>query len=256
MEIGNRLKTARNERGLTQEQVAEELGVSRQSVSNWENNRSYPDVVSVIKMSDLYSVSLDELLKGDLNMIRHLKETADAAKNSRKLAKRVTIGAYWACWGIVLLINLLTAGEYCESHVYFFRDAAITVIFAALTFPLGLFDEFEMRWAYIPVTGIMLALSGFIFQIRCDLLDISFYNEALHNGVPLQPDEYLHFDISASFNDFISRSAYFRGLHGAFFMLLLGVGCAAFGMVIGAFIRYNRIIKEKSADDKIELQTE
>lgn len=253
MEIGNRLKTARNERGLTQEQVAEELGVSRQSVSNWENNRSYPDVVSVIKLSDLYSVSLDELLKGDQNLIRHLKETA-AAENSKKLAKRVTIAAYWACWGIVLLISFLTAGENCDME--FLRDAVIMVAFAALTFPLGLFDEFRMRWAYIPVTGIMLALSGFIFQIRCDLLDISFYNEALHNGVPLQPDEYLHFDISASFRDFISRSAYFGGLHGAFFMLLLGVGCAAFGMVIGAFIRYNRIIKEKSADDKVELQTE
>lgn len=44
MEIGNRLKNARTDNGLTQEQVAEELGVSRQSISNWENNRSYPDI--------------------------------------------------------------------------------------------------------------------------------------------------------------------------------------------------------------------
>ena len=65
MEIGSRLKNARSEHGLTQEQVAEELGVSRQSISNWENNRSYPDIVSVIKLSDLYSISLDELLKED-----------------------------------------------------------------------------------------------------------------------------------------------------------------------------------------------
>ncbi|MCH5206164.1 MAG: helix-turn-helix transcriptional regulator, partial [Oscillospiraceae bacterium] len=68
MEIGNRLKNARVEIGLTQEKVAEEIGVSRQTVSNWENGKFYPDIVSVIKLSDLYSVSLDELLKEDKNM--------------------------------------------------------------------------------------------------------------------------------------------------------------------------------------------
>lgn len=53
MEIGSKLKNARNENGLTQEQAAELLGVSRQTISNWENNKSYPDIISVIKMSDL-----------------------------------------------------------------------------------------------------------------------------------------------------------------------------------------------------------
>lgn len=52
MEIGSKLKNARNEKGITQEQAAELLGVSRQTISNWENNKSYPDIVSVIKMSD------------------------------------------------------------------------------------------------------------------------------------------------------------------------------------------------------------
>lgn len=60
MEIGNRLKNARKKIGMTQEQVAEKIGVSRQTISNWENNKSYPDIVSVISLSDLYSDSLDE----------------------------------------------------------------------------------------------------------------------------------------------------------------------------------------------------
>lgn len=63
MEIGTIIRNARNEASLTQEQAAESLGVSRQTISNWENNKSYPDIISVIKMSDLYSVSLDCLLK-------------------------------------------------------------------------------------------------------------------------------------------------------------------------------------------------
>lgn len=63
MDIGTKIREARAAAHLTQEQAAEALGVSRQTISNWENNRTYPDIVSVIRMSDLYSVSLDRLLK-------------------------------------------------------------------------------------------------------------------------------------------------------------------------------------------------
>ena len=72
MEIGKKLKNARIEAGLTQEKAAEKIDVSRQTISNWENEKSYPDIISVIALSDLYSVSLDELLKGDQKMAEHL----------------------------------------------------------------------------------------------------------------------------------------------------------------------------------------
>ena len=64
MDIGAKLKAARTAAGLTQEQAAAALGVSRQTISNWENAKTYPDIVSVVHMSDLYAVSLDHLLKG------------------------------------------------------------------------------------------------------------------------------------------------------------------------------------------------
>ena len=51
-DIGSKIKAARLEKKLTQEQVAELLGVSRQTISNWENEKSYPDIISVIKMSE------------------------------------------------------------------------------------------------------------------------------------------------------------------------------------------------------------
>lgn len=50
---------------MTQENVAEKINVSRQTISNWENEKSYPDIISVIELSNLYSISLDDLLKGD-----------------------------------------------------------------------------------------------------------------------------------------------------------------------------------------------
>lgn len=74
MEVGERLKARRNELNLTQDQVAESLGITRQTMSNWENGRSYPDIERVIRLSEIYALSLDELLKGDQKMVRHLQE--------------------------------------------------------------------------------------------------------------------------------------------------------------------------------------
>ena len=59
MKIGVKLKEARLQAGLTQENVAEEIQVTRQTISNWETEKSFPDIVSVIKLSTLYNISLD-----------------------------------------------------------------------------------------------------------------------------------------------------------------------------------------------------
>ena len=65
MNIADKIRSARIKKEYTQEQAAEKLLVSRQTISNWENGKSLPDVISIIRMSELYEVSLDELLKGD-----------------------------------------------------------------------------------------------------------------------------------------------------------------------------------------------
>ena len=85
MRIGEQLRAVRISMKLTQEQVAEDIHVSRQTISNWENNRSYPDIISVIKLSDLYMISLDQLLKGDQDMIKHLNESTDIVSSNKKL---------------------------------------------------------------------------------------------------------------------------------------------------------------------------
>ena len=103
MEIGKKLKKARQEAGLTQEQAAEQIYVSRQTISNWENERTYPDIISVIKLSDLYSISLDELLKGDAEMLEHLEESTDIVKSSQSLILAIIANI------VVFLAALLTA---------------------------------------------------------------------------------------------------------------------------------------------------
>lgn len=69
MDIGNKLKQQRLKLGYTQQEAAEKMHVTRQTISNWENEKSYPDLQSVVRLSDIYEISLDELLKGDVNMI-------------------------------------------------------------------------------------------------------------------------------------------------------------------------------------------
>lgn len=85
MEIGKKLKKARQMCGMIQESVAEELNVSRQTISNLETEKFYPDILYVLQLSDLYQVSLDELLKGDESMIQHLEDSTNTVKSNRKI---------------------------------------------------------------------------------------------------------------------------------------------------------------------------
>lgn len=67
--LKDKLKARRQSLGLTQQQAAELLNVTRQAISNWENGNNYPDIPTLIKISDLYQISLDTLLKGDQELM-------------------------------------------------------------------------------------------------------------------------------------------------------------------------------------------
>ena len=72
MQLGQAIAQIRKERGLTQEAFAKMDNVTRQTVSNWENEKSYPDLSTVVKISDEFNVSLDVLLKGDFRMVKDI----------------------------------------------------------------------------------------------------------------------------------------------------------------------------------------
>ncbi|KRM92904.1 helix-turn-helix domain-containing protein [Liquorilactobacillus cacaonum] len=74
MKFGDRLKNARTEMNLTQEQVANDFFITRQTISSWENEKTYPDIASLIKLSDYYHISLDVLLKEDSGMKEYLEK--------------------------------------------------------------------------------------------------------------------------------------------------------------------------------------
>lgn len=71
MNLSKQIKKYRHRDELSQEQLAEKLYVSRQTISNWENEKSYPDIHNLLLMSVLFKVSLDELVKGDVEIMKH-----------------------------------------------------------------------------------------------------------------------------------------------------------------------------------------
>ena len=70
MSIGEKIVEARRAKNLTQEQLAELLGVTRQSISRWEQNQAYPEVEKILRLSDILGVSCDYLLKGNVTKNR------------------------------------------------------------------------------------------------------------------------------------------------------------------------------------------
>ena len=107
IEIGQKLRLARKQAELTQEQAAERLGVSRQTVSNWETGKSYPDIQSVVRMSDLYSISLDLLLKEATQTpnryVKYLDESTNVVKSNRSKGKLILISVYLLIWSFSML---------------------------------------------------------------------------------------------------------------------------------------------------------
>ena len=109
LKMGVYLKKLRNEKGLTQEELAEKFGVTRRTVSRWETGYNLPDIDILIEMSDFYNVELKELLQGGIkNMENKEKETAilvdDYNKTNNNKSYKVVL-IYLTLGIICLVIN-------------------------------------------------------------------------------------------------------------------------------------------------------
>lgn len=83
--LGEILKQRRSELALTQQEAAEKLNVTRQTVSSWETCKSYPDIPTLIALSDFYSLSLDYMLKGDEQFMKKLEQDTTELQDLRKM---------------------------------------------------------------------------------------------------------------------------------------------------------------------------
>ena len=96
MNLGKTLQDLRKEKNISQEDIADILNVSRQTISNWENSKSYPDILALIKLCDIYKISLDALLKEDQQLLNHIKK-------EKQKKKKIIIG----CVSIIVILVLI-----------------------------------------------------------------------------------------------------------------------------------------------------
>ena len=98
MNLGKTLQDLRKEKNISQEDIADILNVSRQTISNWENSKSYPDILALIKLCDIYKISLDALLKEDQQLLNHIKK-------EKQKKNKIIIG----CVSIIVTLVLVLA---------------------------------------------------------------------------------------------------------------------------------------------------
>ena len=115
MDLGKKIMTMRNEKNLSQEQLAEKLNVTRQTISNWENGKFYPDIDSLVNLSKFFNVSLDVLLSYDDKVLDYLKDSTDIVKSNKNILYAVLLN-------ILLIIAFIIVG------IIFNESASIIII--------------------------------------------------------------------------------------------------------------------------------
>ncbi|VGV31169.1 helix-turn-helix domain-containing protein [Streptococcus pyogenes] len=121
MEIGQQIIRYRKQQALSQEKLAEKVYVSCQSISNWENDKTYPDIHSLLLLSQIFQVSLDQLIKGDIEKMKYTITQVDKKNFKRDTKVMVTlmillmISSYplvyfleWLGLGIFVLLSIIT----------------------------------------------------------------------------------------------------------------------------------------------------
>lgn len=99
MELGKQIKKHRQEVQLSQEKLANRVYVSRQTISNWENDKSYPDVNSLVLLSEIFQISLDNLIKGDIEVMKDVIQKEEIVKMNR----------YGKIYTIMLIVTVVSA---------------------------------------------------------------------------------------------------------------------------------------------------
>ena len=124
MELGQQLKAHRKELGISQDELAEKIFVSRQSISNWENNKTYPDIHTLLLLAETFDVSLDELIKGDVEEMKEEINTQERAGFNRD-------SLCFAIFGIVTVLSI--------APLYAFLDYIGCLIWALIVGVAGYF---------------------------------------------------------------------------------------------------------------------
>ncbi|MCF6515347.1 helix-turn-helix domain-containing protein [Lactobacillus sp. S2-2] len=174
MEFTHKLKEIRKYYSLTQENLAEQLNVSRKTVSSWETGRNYPDIETLLKISNKYKVSLNDLLNDDKELVELYKE------ESKTKSKNNTVNKVSYILNIVLLfLSYLNLNNPWHFRVPLFTFLILTnVIVWIIT--NDSWQDWKSKSKSVWITSILF----FIFQFN---LQLSMCNELIshlfHNSM-------------------------------------------------------------------------
>lgn len=200
MSFGMNLQALRRRCGLTQEGLADALGVSRQSVSKWESDGSFPEMEKLVQLCDLFGCSLDALVRGDVDAAcggeaeeaRAAREAGEAYdRHMRFAARAVTLGVglvligvaamlmlygsnprdSMAIVGTALLLLFVTAAV-ALFIVYGCRHEAFRKKYPSITaspYTIEESERFDRRFPLYIAGGVALILLGVIFLVCCPL---------------------------------------------------------------------------------------
>lgn len=167
MEISQVVREKRKEQGLTQEQLAEKIFVSKKTISNWENGRTTPDIESLIQIAHLFELSLDSLLLEGSTIVADFKKREQLAELTR---------IYWLgpmITEVLLLILLYFPAEESEKQwtLLVIVLAALTNLISILYFKAkiyrlkGIEEKLNKEMKYIRITGIAFLVIVLLFLL-------------------------------------------------------------------------------------------
>ena len=162
------IKERRKQLGMTQEELAKELNVSRSAISNWEIGRNYPDITTLIELAQMYQVSLDELFYDDIDLVNKFAEDNKKKEQLKKVNK--------------LLVFLLLIGV--SSIIYLFLTRKPEIVFAhesvANHFPMTNFKEEEVKRVEVKKDKLYLTVDhpqniAYYIESNKDELQVNLY---------------------------------------------------------------------------------
>lgn len=162
------IKERRKQLGMTQEELAKELNVSRSAISNWEIGRNYPDITTLIELAQMYQVSLDELFYDDIDLVNKFAEDNKKKEQLKKVNK--------------LLVFLLLIGV--SSIIYLFLTRKPEIVFAhesvANHFPMTNFKEEEIKRVEVKKDKLYLTVDhpqniAYYIEPNKDELQVNLY---------------------------------------------------------------------------------
>ena len=164
IKVGAFLKDLRNEKGITQEQLAEKLGVSGRTISRWETGKNMPDISLLVEIAEFFDVSIPEIIKGERkseNMKNETKEVAETMSDYAKAEKEQLIKSF-RNMSIIGLIALLVYMVLRETGVY---DRNIF-----LQYMYGISESL----IYVTVLMFPLYTTGLLSKIRINRANYKF----------------------------------------------------------------------------------